>query len=113
VTATPANFLEDQDMTMDGDDGGKNNPGKNNKDQDKNESVILVGNFGNGRINVFSMEGDFLGQLQTHNQPVVIDGLWTLSFAPSTAITIDPKRLYFTAGPADETDGLFGYLIKD
>ena len=113
VTATPANFLEDQDMMTDDDDGGKNNPGKNNKGQDENESVILVGNFGNGRINVFSMEGEYLGQLQTHNQPVVIDGLWTLSFAPSTATTIDPKRLYFTAGPADETDGLFGYLIKD
>jgi len=35
-----------------------------------------------------------------------------LSFPPSTATTIDPNRLYFTAGPNDEDDGLFGYLIK-
>jgi hypothetical protein len=31
--------------------------------------------------------------------------------APSTA-AIDPNRLYFTAGPNNETDGLFGYIIK-
>jgi len=42
----------------------------------------------------------------------VIDGLWALSFASTTATTIDPKRLYFTAGPNKEADGLFGYLIK-
>jgi uncharacterized protein (TIGR03118 family) len=116
VVATPANFLEDQDMTQD--DGNKNgNKGlaKNNKghDDEDNQSVILVGNFGDGHINVYSMDGDFLGQLQTHIRAIVIDGLWALSFAPSTATTIDPKRLYFTAGPKDETDGLFGYLIKE
>jgi len=118
VTATPANFLEDQDMMQDEDNGNKNGnkgPGKNNKghDDQDNQSVILVGNFGDGHINVYSMDGDFLGQLQTHNRTIVIDGLWALSFAPATATTIDPKRLYFTAGPKDETDGLFGYLIKE
>jgi hypothetical protein len=76
-----------------------------------NEPVILIGNFGDGRINVFSLDGKFLGQLQTHNHTLVIDGLWSLSFPPASA-NIDPARLYFTAGPDNEQDGLFGYLIK-
>jgi hypothetical protein len=75
--------------------------------------VVLIGNFGDGRINVFSPAGQFLGQLQSHNKPIVIDGLCALSFAPSTATSIDPGRLYFTAGPAMEKDGVFGYLIKN
>jgi len=70
-----------------------------------------VGNFGDGRINVYSMMGQWLGQLHSHNQTIVIDGLWALSFAPSTS-TIDQSRLYFTAGPDDEMNGIFGYLKK-
>jgi hypothetical protein len=115
LTMTPANFLEDNDMT--GDDGKGNqvdlgtnkNKGHNNRDQ---QPAILVGNFGDGRINVFSLDGQFLGQLQNHHHTIEIDGLWAIGFAPTTATTIDPLRLYFTAGPKDETQGLFGYLLK-
>jgi len=59
------------------------------------------------------VQGDFLGQLHAHNNTIIIEKLWALSFAPTTATTVDPKRLYFTAGPNDEQDGLFGYLIKN
>jgi uncharacterized protein (TIGR03118 family) len=113
VTMTPANFLEDSDMDDDDGGGKKNNQsGKDkNKGHDDSDPVILIGNFGDGRINVFSVEGSYLGQLQTNHHTVEIEGLWALSFAPTTS-TIDQKRLYFTAGPKDETDGLFGYLIK-
>jgi uncharacterized protein (TIGR03118 family) len=77
------------------------------------ENGILVGNFGNGRINVFDTTGKYIGQLRKNKTaPLVIDGLWAISFAPSTS-TIDPNRLYFAAGPNHETDGLFGYVIKD
>jgi hypothetical protein len=75
--------------------------------------VVLIGNLGDGRINVFTPDGQFLGALQVHNQAVVIDGLWAIGFAPSTATSIDPARLYFTAGPNKQKDGLFGYLIKE
>jgi hypothetical protein len=75
-------------------------------------SAILIGSFGDGRINVFSLSGQFLGQLQSNKRTIVIDGLWALGFAPTTATTVDPDRLYFTAGPAMETDGVFGYLVK-
>jgi uncharacterized protein (TIGR03118 family) len=77
------------------------------------QPAILVGNFGDGKINAYDLDGSFLGQLMnTQNQVLTIDGLWAISFAPSTATAIDPRRLYFTAGPDDEKDGLFGYIIK-
>jgi len=108
------------------DDHGGDNPGGNNGDNGGNNSgpgnahdsatmgpVVLVGNFGDGHINVYGTDGRWLGQLMAgKNKPIWIDGLWAIGFAPTTATAIDPMRLYFTAGPDKETDGLFGYLIK-
>ncbi len=124
IVETPASFL----VVANGDNDGGNNSGKgsNNsgdgKDGDdhgdggKNgqspQPVILVGNFGDGRINVYTTDGNFLGLLASHDHLVVIDGLWALSFAPTTATAIDPGRLYFTAGPNGGKVGLFGYLIN-
>jgi uncharacterized protein (TIGR03118 family) len=108
IVETPANFLEDNDMA---DDSHNTSASKSSANND-NQPLILVGNFGDGRINVFSLDGTYFGQLQTNKHTVVIDGLWALSFAPATATTVDPSRLYFTAGPNKEADGLFGYLIK-
>ena len=118
ITMTPANFLEDQDMSdkdgnmKDEDHGGSNDKSDGMHDDDQ-KPVILVGNFGDGRINVYSIEGRFLGQLQSHNHTIVIEKLWALSFAPVTTTNTDQSRLYFTAGPNDENDGLFGYLIRN
>jgi uncharacterized protein (TIGR03118 family) len=79
----------------------------------KPTSAVLVGNFGDGYINVFNTSGKFIGQLQgLHGKLLQIDGLWALMFPPTTATTVDPNRLYFTAGPDDENDGLFGYITK-
>lgn len=108
ITQTPAGFLQSHDM---GDDG-KNAVKYPDHGNTGSQSVILVGNFGDGRINVFTQDGQYLGQLQSKSKTIVIDGLWALAFPPSTATTIDPNRLYFTAGPDKETDGLFGYLTK-
>jgi hypothetical protein len=112
ATMTPANFLSDNDMSDNSGNGQKNLSGIVNKIDNDQEPAILIGNFGDGHINVYTLDGHFRGLLQQHKQPIAIDGLWALSFAPTTATTIDPMRLYFTAGPNDETDGLFGYLIK-
>jgi uncharacterized protein (TIGR03118 family) len=76
------------------------------------QPAILIGNFGDGRINAYSLKGKFLGQLMANRRILEIDGLWAITFPPSTS-TIDPKRLYFAAGPNHERDGVFGYLIKD
>jgi uncharacterized protein (TIGR03118 family) len=72
--------------------------------------TILIGNFGDGHINAFSASGTSLGTLQSNGSALVIDGLWAITFAPATATTINPNWLFFTAGPADETKGLFGYV---
>ena len=113
VVEAPAGFLEDQDMDKDDNSGSKDgSQGSGGMGKmDDQMPVILVGNFGDGHINVFTLDGAFQGQLQSHNRTVVINGLWALSFAPTTS-TIDQHRLYFTAGPNKEADGIFGYLIK-
>ncbi len=76
------------------------------------QNVILVGNFGDGRINAYSPLGFFLGQLRSNGNPIVIDGLWGIAFAPATSTAINLNWLYFAAGPDDEEHGLFGYIKK-
>ena len=72
---------------------------------------ILVGNFGDWRINAFNpVTGQFLGQLQTSHGPLAIDGLWGLRF-PAGSLNVVPGALYFTAGPNHEADGLFGDIV--
>jgi uncharacterized protein (TIGR03118 family) len=71
--------------------------------------LILVGNFGNGKINVFSSQGQFIDELDRPNdKPLVIDGLWKLTLGGGRNSSSD--TLYFTAGPNDEKDGLFGTI---
>jgi uncharacterized protein (TIGR03118 family) len=71
---------------------------------------ILIGNFGDGRINVFDpVTSKFLGQLpRPTNEPIAINGLWALTFGG--ALGSDPGTLYFSAGLNDEADGLFGSI---
>jgi len=73
-------------------------------------NAILVGNFGDGHINVFDSNGTFKGQLEGTGTPISIPGLWAITFNPVSPA--DPNQLYFTAGPGDEAHGLFGYLKK-
>jgi uncharacterized protein (TIGR03118 family) len=79
---------------------------------------LLVGNFGNGEINVFNPAGGaFLGTLDASNgNPLQIPGLWDLTVGNGAAGVI-PNAIYFTAGlPAAtdpsllEQDGVFGDL---
>jgi uncharacterized protein (TIGR03118 family) len=68
---------------------------------------ILVGNFGDGKINVFDSRGRFIDELDgPYGRALVIDGLWTLTLGGGAKSSSD--TLYFTAGPNGETDGLFG-----
>jgi len=74
-------------------------------------NALLVGNFGDGTINAFDFtSGAFLGQLiNPQGTPIMIDGLWALTFG-NGAQGGHSGVLYFTAGPNDEEDGLFGDL---
>jgi uncharacterized protein (TIGR03118 family) len=65
---------------------------------------LLVGNFGDGRINAYRRDGSgwsYDGALEDgHGHPVVLDGLWGLAFGNGgTAGPAD--TLFFTSGPHD------------
>jgi uncharacterized protein (TIGR03118 family) len=74
-------------------------------------NALLVGNFGNGRINAYNLNtGEFLGQLRDQsNTPITIDGLWALGFGNDAAAG-KHNELFFTAGINDEANGLFGKI---
>jgi uncharacterized protein (TIGR03118 family) len=74
---------------------------------------ILVGNFGDGRINAFDpTSGAFLGQLRDAGGPLTIPGVWGLRFGTG-AFGLDRNTLYFTAGINDEADGLLGDIVPN
>ena len=73
---------------------------------------ILIGNFGDGRINAYDLSGNYLGDLRSSGTEVIIDGLWGISFAPTTATLVDPNWLFYSGGPAGESQGVFGYITK-
>ncbi len=71
---------------------------------------LLVGNFGNGYINVFDSSNTFLGQLLgVAGAPLEIDGLWGL--IPGNGRGAGSQQsIYFSAGPDGEEHGLFGVI---
>ncbi len=74
---------------------------------------LLIGNFGDGEITAFVQEPDGTwepnGQLRTGGGKVLaIDGLWSLQFGHGSANNGPSTTLFFTAGPNDESHGLFG-----
>lgn len=72
---------------------------------------LLVGNFGDGRINAFDpTTGDYLGFLADRDGVAFSEpGLWGLTFGNGGSGG-DPNKLYFTSGINDENNGLFGSL---
>jgi uncharacterized protein (TIGR03118 family) len=78
------------------------------------QGEVLIGNFGDGTINIFSPNGTSLatskGPLVAGNgQPMTFPGLWALAFGNGDSdkpIT----TLFYTAGFASQTDGVFGTI---
>jgi len=71
---------------------------------------ILVGNFGDGRINAFTPDGRFRGQLKSEtNAPIQVDGLWGLRFG-NGGNNGPLDSLFFAAGIMDEQHGLYGKI---
>jgi len=71
---------------------------------------LLVGNFGDGRINAYDMRtGMWEGVLRRPSgRPVAIDGLWAVKFGNGTFG--GHHDLVFSAGIDDEAHGLLGEL---
>jgi uncharacterized protein (TIGR03118 family) len=74
-------------------------------------NTILVGNFRSGWIAAFNgFTKKFIGFVRRpDNSLVFIDGIWSLTFGNNGAAG-SSTTLWFTAGPNNETDGLFGTL---
>jgi len=73
---------------------------------DLEEVGLWVGNFGDGRINVYSpTTGAFIGTpMKSDGTPLDFNGLWDL-------LPIG-GNVYFAAGIADESHGLFGVIFE-
>jgi uncharacterized protein (TIGR03118 family) len=76
---------------------------------------LLIGNFGDGRINVFAPERHGFAHHATSQvkvagtgKPFAESGLWAL--VPGTATNGGTNALWFTAGINGEQDGLLGVL---
>ncbi len=77
---------------------------------------LLVGNFGDGQINAYAPKGngrfEHRGELRgADGKPLAIDGLWALEFGQG-GNNGPAGTLFFTAGPDDETHGLFGQITS-
>jgi uncharacterized protein (TIGR03118 family) len=74
---------------------------------------LLVGNFGDGQINAYEETAagfEHRGTLRdASGGKLVIDGLWALEFG-NAGSNGNPDTLFFTAGPNDESHGLFGTI---
>jgi uncharacterized protein (TIGR03118 family) len=75
---------------------------------------LLVGNFGDGQINAYQELGnghfEHRGELRdASGKSLTIDGLWALQVSQG-GNNGTPGQLFFTAGPDDESHGLFGRI---
>ena len=75
--------------------------------------ALLIGNFGNGHINVYNptvLRHGHLGQmLRPSGRPMVIPGLWGLMAGNGNAAKT--SEVLFSAGPSDESHGLLGKFV--
>jgi uncharacterized protein (TIGR03118 family) len=75
--------------------------------------ALLVGNFGDGQINAYEAAAsgfEHRGTLRdADGGKLVIDGLWALEFGNGGS-NGNTDTLFFTAGPDDESHGLFGTI---
>ena len=100
----------------------------------QSDDRLLVGNFGDGSVHFFSLNGVFANTLSApapdqgplldpHGDVLTFDGLWALHFsAPPESIKpfardddeLGPEtgKLFFSAGLKDESDGLMGRMFK-
>jgi uncharacterized protein (TIGR03118 family) len=75
---------------------------------------VLIGNFGDGTINVFAPNGTALATAEgplmgANGQALSFAGLWSLVFGNGDSDK-PLTTLFYTAGFADQTDGVFGKI---
>jgi hypothetical protein len=75
-------------------------------------AILISNNTPNGRINAFDPNsGRFLGTLRDANHKVLeVDQIWALQFGHDNAANGAHNQLFFTAGPNNYANGLFGVI---
>ena len=81
-------------------------------------AILISNNIPRGRINAFDPEtGKFLGSLSdSSGHPIEIDDVWALQFgqgASPNTVNGATNQLFFTAGPNNYGNGLFGVINFD
>src|ERR1700691_4256949 len=77
-------------------------------------SMILVGNTGSGWIGAYSpTNGTFQGFLQSGGSDITLPGLWGLVFGNGSTESGPANVLYFNAGGANLTTGVFGAIAAN
>jgi len=77
----------------------------------KFSNMLLVGNFGDGKINVYDpATGAMVGTVSNNDgSAIVVPGLWALQFG-NDLHSQPTNTLFYTAGPGDEQHGLYGRI---
>jgi uncharacterized protein (TIGR03118 family) len=75
-------------------------------------AILISNNISRGRINAFNPEtGQFLGPLRdASGNPIEIDSVWALRFGQDGGPNGTHDQLFFTAGPNNYSNGLFGVI---
>jgi uncharacterized protein (TIGR03118 family) len=75
-------------------------------------AILISNNISRGRINAFNpLTGQFLGPLRdAGGKPIEIDGVWALQFGQGGGPNGLTNQLFFTAGPNNYANGLFGVI---
>jgi uncharacterized protein (TIGR03118 family) len=77
-------------------------------------SMILVGNTGSGWIGAYSPStGAFQGFLESGGSDITLPGLWGLEFGNGSTESGPANVLYFNAGGANLTTGVFGAIAAN
>jgi len=75
-------------------------------------TLLVSNNTNTGTINGFDLTtGAFVGTLETSaNKAIHINQLWGIEFGGGTSMNGNTNQLFYTAGPKNNLDGLFGVI---
>jgi uncharacterized protein (TIGR03118 family) len=75
-------------------------------------TLLISNNTNAGTINGFNLKtGKFVGTVKSSNgKPITIDQLWAIEFGGGSASNGKTNQLFFTAGPNNNVNGLFGVI---
>jgi uncharacterized protein (TIGR03118 family) len=75
-------------------------------------AILISNNISRGRINTFDPNtGQFLGPLRdANNKAIEVDDIWALQFGHDTAANGAHNQPFFTGGPNNYANGIFGVI---